>query len=87
MSIKVLNGRVGHVGAANGSWQFDVFEPNSDEPVDYSFDVPASHAATAEGIARYVVGTLAGLSEYRAYASEREQRKADKAERAARNRR
>jgi hypothetical protein len=38
-----------------------------------------------EGIARYVVGTLAGLSEYRAYASEREQRKADKAERAARN--
>ena len=85
--ITVLNGRVAHLGTANGPWQFDAFEPNNEfsgisAP---SFKVPASHGATAEGIARYVVGTLAGLVEYRAYASERERIAADRAERKARN--
>jgi hypothetical protein len=86
-----LNGRVANIGTANGTWQADIYR-KADElehgaSPEATITIPDSHNRTAEGIARYVVGTMAGLAAYRAYASAREQDKADRDERRARNRR
>ena len=86
--VRTMNGRAAHVGTANGPWQADWYErgrqdDDGAQPTG-SFVIPESHRATAEGIARYVVGKLAGIVGYTAYASERECKAADRAERAAR---
>lgn len=88
LRLQALNGRIGALGTANGPWQLDIFDTPAQEevgtPID-ARDVPASHAQTPEGLARYCVGILAGIFEYTAYASEREMRAAKRAERQARN--
>lgn len=84
-----LNKRVAHIGTANGHWQADIFDSVHAElegcASRSTVTIPASHAGSAEGIARYTLGVLAGIIEYTAYATEREMRAAKRAERSARN--
>lgn len=91
VSIAANNGRIAFVGTANGPWQFDVFRTTQDaEEVNYESEgvtVPASHNTTPEGIARYVAGMMTGIIEWRAYASEDEAKRANKADRRARGHR
>jgi hypothetical protein len=88
LRLQTLNGRVGHLGTANGSWQMDIMRRGRagdvDAPVD-TLTIPATHSGSAEGIARFCVGTLAGLLAYTAYPTEQAAKAADRAERQARN--
>ena len=86
--IKTLNGRVAAVGTVNGPWEADIFNnPTEEEELRPALviKIPDSHNKTAEGIARYVAGTMAGLHEWTAYPTEREMLKAKRAERKARD--
>lgn len=89
IALQTLNGRIGHLGTANGPWAVDVWNPTQDaaEAPFASRTIPASHAASAEGIARYCVGLLAGIAEYCAYSTDAENRAANRTERQTRNRR
>lgn len=86
--IVSLNQRIAHVGTTNGPWSADIYRSAEAEAGGYqpeaTITIPDSHNTTPEGIARYVAGTMAGVIEWRAYASEREAEKANKIERRAR---
>ena len=83
--ICAAKGRCARVGTANETWDAAVYLSQSAAEIGEapwsSISVPSSHRHAAEGIARYIVGVLAGISEYRAYPSGRKRRTADKAER------
>lgn len=88
LRIVFLDGRVAHLGTVNGPWSADVYASYKTEcdtdPAEV-WDVPESHAQTAEGIARYIIGRAVHSYGLTAYASQAEQDKADRDERRARN--
>lgn len=76
------------IGDVNGPWACDVYRNveafNDGEQPACSIDVRAGHLKTAEGIARFAVGFMRHDHSLLAYASKREEMKADRPTRSGR---
>lgn len=80
VEIETLNGRIGHLGTANGPWGVDVFRNRqafeSTGAPEASREIPESHLGAPEALARYVVGLMAGIYEYMSYPTEAQAKRA-----------